>query len=266
MKRTVLLFFALLFAIGLQAQMISNVTATQQGKTIVVNYDLPGTTGEFNVDVYCSTDSGSTFGNPLSAVTGDVGKSIKPGYSKKISWNVLSDRDKLTDNNIVFEVRATPVSKVLNNLSIEMVFVKGGTFTMGCTNEQGSDCYHDEKPAHQVTLSDFYIGKCEVTQKQWQQVMGASTSISNPSYFKDCDNCPVEQVSWNDVQEFIKKLNQKTGKTYRLPTEDEWEYAARGGAETHGRANLQQHKYSVTNNNKTLFPTVFKKLSIFVLV
>jgi formylglycine-generating enzyme required for sulfatase activity len=110
---------------------------------------------------------------------------------------------------------------------IEMVFVKGGIFTMGCTTEQGSDCESDEKPTRRVTVSDFYIGKYEVTQKQWREVMG-----SDPPelYFKGCDDCPVERVSWNDIQEFIKKLNQKTGKKYRLPTEAEWEYAARGGS------------------------------------
>jgi len=105
-----------------------------------------------------------------------------------------------------------------------MVFVKGGTLTMGCTSEQ-SDCGGDEKPAHQVTVSDFRMGKYEVTQKQWTEIIG-----SNPSSFKNCEDCPVENVSWNDVQEFIKQLNRKTGKNYRLPTEAEWEYAARGGS------------------------------------
>jgi formylglycine-generating enzyme required for sulfatase activity len=112
-----------------------------------------------------------------------------------------------------------------------MVRVRGGTFTMGCTKEQGKYCFDWEKPAHQVTVSDFYIGKYEVTQKEWREVMG-----SNPSglAFKGCDNCPVEQVSWNDVQQFLAKLNAKTGKTYRLPTEAEWEYAARGGSSSLG--------------------------------
>jgi formylglycine-generating enzyme required for sulfatase activity len=117
----------------------------------------------------------------------------------------------------------------------DMVAVGGGTFTMGCTSEQGDDCYDTEKPAHQVTLSAFYIGKYEVTQAQWTSVMG-----SNPSYFKG-DNLPVEMVSWSDVQEFIQKLNAQTGKTYRLPTEAEWEYAARGGAQSQG------YKYSGSN-------------------
>jgi len=121
----------------------------------------------------------------------------------------------------------SPSSFSSSDYGIEMVRVKGGTFTMGCTSEQGGECDDDEKPAHQVTVSDFYIGKYEVTQKQWQEIMG-----NNPSSFKNCDNCPVENVSWNDIQEFIKKLNQLTGKKYRLPTEAEWEFAARGGAST----------------------------------
>ncbi|MBR4887442.1 MAG: formylglycine-generating enzyme family protein [Muribaculaceae bacterium] len=117
-----------------------------------------------------------------------------------------------------------------------MVSVVGGTFTMGATSEQGSDAGSDEKPAHQVTLSDYMIGKTEVTQELWQAVMG-----SNPSSFKG-DNLPVERVSWNDCQEFIKKLNSLTGLQFRLPTEAEWEYAARGGNKSKG------YKYSGSND------------------
>ena len=105
----------------------------------------------------------------------------------------------------------------------EMVLVEGGTFIMGCTEEQGGNCGDDEKPAHQVTVGSFFIGKHEVTQRQWKAVMN-----NNPSEFKG-DNLPVENVSWDDAQEFISLLNTLTGKNYRLPTEAEWEYAARGG-------------------------------------
>jgi formylglycine-generating enzyme required for sulfatase activity len=106
---------------------------------------------------------------------------------------------------------------------IKMVLVKGGTFNMGSNSGDS-----DEKPLHRVTLSDFYIGKYEVTQKQWREIMG-----NNPSDFKS-DERPVEQVSWNDVQDFIRRLNSKTGQKYRLPTEAEWEYAARGGRQSRG--------------------------------
>ena len=117
-----------------------------------------------------------------------------------------------------------------------MVYVSGGTFTMGATSEQGSDAWDDEKPTHSVTVSGFYICKYEVTQALWQAVMG-----SNPSKWKG-DNLPVEMVSWNDCQSFIRKLNALTGKNFRLPTEAEWEFAARGGN------NSRRYKYAGSNN------------------
>ena len=122
-----------------------------------------------------------------------------------------------------------------NSLNLEMIYVEGGAFTMGCTREQGNDCFADEKPAHQVILSSFYIGKYEVTQAQWKAVID-----SNPSIFKG-DNLPVENVNWHEVQQFIKKLNAMTGKNYRLPTEAEWEFAARGGNKR------QSNRYSGSN-------------------
>ena len=119
-----------------------------------------------------------------------------------------------------------------------MVPVAGGTFTMGATAEQGDEAMDREKPAHKVTLSSYYIGQTEVTQELWTVVMG-----SNPSRFKGKGaNLPVEWVSWDDCQEFIKKLNAITGKRFRLPTEAEWEYAARGGSKGKG------YKYSGSNN------------------
>ena len=122
-----------------------------------------------------------------------------------------------------------------NGVSFKMIRVDGGTFTMGATSEQGSGAFDNEKPAHRVTLSSYYIGETEVTQALWQAVMG-----SNPSNFKG-DYRPVEQVSWDDCQTFISKLNSLTGKTFRLPTEAEWEYAARGGNKSQG------YKYSGSN-------------------
>ena len=110
----------------------------------------------------------------------------------------------------------------------EMVYVEGGAFWMGCTDEQGKECRDSESPLHNVTVSSFYIGKYEITQKQWKTMMG-----KNPSLHKGDDH-PVENISWNDVQEFIIRLNAATGKKYRLPTEAEWEYAARGGSNSKG--------------------------------
>ena len=125
----------------------------------------------------------------------------------------------------------------VNGVAFKMVKVAGGTFQMGATSEQGSDAFDDEKPAHSVTLSDYCIGQTEVTQELWEAVMG-----SNPFYFKGDNRRPVEKVSWDDCQEFIEKLNRLTGKNFRLPTEAEWEYAARGGNKSRG------YKYSGSNN------------------
>ena len=128
------------------------------------------------------------------------------------------------------------IPQVIQNLIANMVYVEGGTFTMGATSEQGSDAYNGEKPTHQVTLSSFSIGKYEVTQAEWQAVMG-----NNPSRFTGDSRRPVESVSWNDCQEFVRKLNAMTGKRFRLPTEAEWEFAARGGNRSRG------YKYAGSN-------------------
>ncbi len=116
----------------------------------------------------------------------------------------------------------------VGDVTFAMVPVEGGTFMMGATSEQGSDANSRELPVHQVTVSSFYIGQTEVTQALWQAVMG-----DNPSYFHGPD-LPVEQISWEDCQAFIAQLNRLTGCTFRLPTEAEWEFAARGGNESQG--------------------------------
>ena len=120
----------------------------------------------------------------------------------------------------------------VNGVSFNMVRVEGGTFQMGSND---SDASSNEQPVHQVTLSTYSIGETEVTQALWEAVMG-----SNPSNWKG-GNLPVEQVSWNDCQTFIQKLSQLTGKKFRLPTEAEWEYAARGGNKSRG------YKYAGSN-------------------
>ena len=125
---------------------------------------------------------------------------------------------------------------VKNGISIEMVKVEAGTFMMGATSEMKHP-YDWEKPVHQVTLTnEYYMGKYEVTQALWQAVMG-----NNPSHFKG-ENLPVETVNWNECQEFISKLNSMTGRKFRLPTEAEWEYAARGGKKS------RSYQYSGSSN------------------
>lgn len=116
-----------------------------------------------------------------------------------------------------------------------MVFVCGGVFKMGSVMWSA-----DERPVHEVAVDDFYIGKFEVTQNEWKTIMPLDT---NKRYFEGCDSCPVERISWYNVQEFLSRLNLQTCMNYRLPTEAEWEYAARGGSFSKG------YKYSGSDDD-----------------
>ena len=154
------------------------------------------------------------------------------------SFTVSPDNTACT---ISMKEKFGPLTFTVNGVTFEMLPVEGGTFTMGATAEQNSDADDDEKPSHNVTLSSYYMGKYEVTQKLWRAVMG-----NNPSHFTGDSQRPVECVSWNDCQTFITKLNQLLagqlgGKRFVLPTEAQWEYAARGGKKSKG------YKYSGSN-------------------
>ena len=148
--------------------------------------------------------------------------------SKKIWMNkaVSSTLNQITNNSL---------SPCIASLIDNMVKVEGGSFMMGATKEQGEDAFGDESPAHKVTLSTYYIGRFPVTQEEWQAVMD-----NNPSHFEGLDK-PVDSINWLDCQNFIKKLNEITGLSFRLPTEAEWEYAARGGKKS------KRYKYSGGN-------------------
>ncbi len=138
----------------------------------------------------------------------------------------------------------TPQPKAASGqpVKVEFVAVSKGCFQMG---DAFGDGQSDEKPVHEVCVDGFQIGKYEVTQGQWQAVMG-----KNPSFHKG-ENYPVDNVSWNDAQEFISKLNQQSGKQYRLPTEAEWEYAARSGGKPEkfaGGDNVQALAWNALNS------------------
>ncbi|MBP2678602.1 MAG: protein 3-oxoalanine-rating enzyme family protein [Deltaproteobacteria bacterium] len=169
-------------------------------------------------------------------------ESAKRGPSRSARVNATAHRDLegvMTRTRLVVKVATTAAALVLcaamtyagdspaggvfmdAKTGMEFVSVKGGCYQMGDTFGVGDG---DERPAHEVCISDFHIGKFEVTQGEWEKVMGG-----NPSYFKKGPRYPVEQVSWNDAQEFLRKMNATSGKQYRLPTEAEWEYAARSG-------------------------------------
>ena len=159
-------------------------------------------------------------------------KKPKQGNSLNSAKSSKSSKSSRSDGGMSQVQRDHIIQRAID----DMVHVVGGTFMMGATAEQGSAASEYEKPAHQVTLSGYYIGRYEVTQELWQAVMG-----NNPSNFKGDSRRPVECVSWNDCQKFIMKLNRMTGKRFRLPTEAEWEYAARGGNQSKG------YKYSGGN-------------------
>ena len=156
------------------------------------------------------------------------GNSSDSGNSKQSGGAIQSGNNTLSQQIL-------SKTYTVNGVSFDMMMVKAGTFTMGATSEMKAP-ESREKPTHQVTLTnDYYIGKTEVTQALWKAVMG-----NNPSYFKG-DNLPVENVSWDDCQKFISKLNSLTGQNFRLPTEAEWEFAARGGN------NSNHYQYSGSN-------------------
>ena len=163
-----------------------------------------------------------------TVITTNIPKTEEESSSKIINLSNISNSSVNSDHE-----------RILQELANNMIYVQGGRFTMGVARKQGwlSAIFegNNDNPAHSVTLSSFYICKYEVTQELWQAVMG-----NNPSYYKG-NRKPVEQVSWEDCQTFISKLNSLTGKNFRLPTEAEWEFAARGGIKSKG------YKYSGSN-------------------
>ena len=169
----------------------------------------------------------------------ELAKITEVSYSNGISSNKNNVEEELAK---ITEASYSKGILTVNGIKYNMVRVEGCTFRMGATSEQDRDTYEIdigidiEDSVHSVTLSSYYIGKTEVTQALWKAVMG-----SNPSKFKG-ENLPVENVSWDDCQEFIRKLNSLTGQNFRLPTEAEWEFACRGGNNSLG------YKYSGSDN------------------
>lgn len=153
-----------------------------------------------------------------------------------ISTYDYGDTSETVGDNKVFTV---------NGVTFTMVFVESGTFTMGATAEQ-QEPSDDEKPPHRVTLTkDFYIGETEVTQALWKAVMGFTPTATSSQWSTECglgDDFPAYFISYEDVQQFISQLNSLTGAQFRMPTEAEWEYAARGGSKSKG------YQYSGSNN------------------
>ena len=189
--------------------------------TRLIEVEFQEQTVQFNVT--CTIQWAITSNQPWCIVdpeNGDVNTTINVLIGENLTREDRSATITVTAGDQAEEVIIEQSFPETDDIEPEMVFVEGGRFTMGCIVD---DCLDDEKPSHQVTVSHFHISKQEITQALWRTVMG-----DNLSYFKG-DSLPVENVSWNEVQEFIGKLSRLTGKQYRLPTEAEWEFAARGG-------------------------------------
>ena len=217
-RNTVITFIlCCLAATALAQSSASNVRVEQHDSVLLIMYDLAS---KADIEAYVSFDGGTTWRGPLKYVKGAVGKDVLPEKDKIIIWDIVSEVGYVDYDNTVIKIVALGSGSNVKTYSpdnIEMVYVAGAG-----------------------NIKDFYIGKYEVTQAQWQAVMG-----SNPSRFKG-DNLPVESVSWDEVQDFITRLNQMTGKNYRLPTSAQWEFAARGGtADSFCRGGC---KYSGSNN------------------
>ena len=225
------------------------VYAQDMGECLITARTLDGTnlTADCLVMVY---PGGET---PIPAGSGDMNGDGIVNIS-----DVTSLIDYLLNGTAPITPTGNTKTYTVNGVTFTMVNVEGGTFTMGATPEQGDDATNYEKPAHQVTLSSYSIGQTEVTQALWLAVMG-----SNPSDFTGDLQRPVEKVSWYDCQEFITQLNALTGQSFRLPTEAEWEYAARGGNKSQGNkyagsSNIDEVCWYADNSNATSHPVATK--------
>ena len=244
MRKSLLFAMALLLSAAAWAQRVSNVSfhrSGKEGREIVITYSLDK---RADIRFQVSTDEGRHFSDYIRSFSGDAGKGVAPGKEKRILIYDLPELAEIpynpdtllgfneADTVIVFNVEVDDgsVDIFLGDIKFRMMQVAGGTFRMGCTRPGAAKhSYEADKPVHTVTVDSFYMGQTEVTQRLWLAVMG-----TNPSQWKSNDSLPVEQVSYNDVQIFIARLSQLTGYRFRLPTEAEWEFAARGGNRSRG--------------------------------
>ena len=219
--------FVLLFLLIVSmchAQTVSNARFEQVGKTIKIYYDLSGNAG---IDVFLSIDGGRTFDTiPLANVYGDVGGYVSAGIGKKVVWDVLASCERLQSENICFRVRSSKLGNhtiTIGDVSFNMIFVEGGTFTMGCTSEQGGDCDNDEKPAHRVTLTDYYIGETEVTHALWKAVMDYKETIINDNVVSELSDSVIDDTYIDstdndsnllDMDRFLQELSNHMQKYY----------------------------------------------------
>ena len=230
-QRSVSLLVFLLTGSWAWSQAVSNVVLVQEGTQFRIEYDL---TEQIETFISVAVDNSFNF-RPIYELSGNFGTQAVEGHNV-VYWDALTEWGEFS-HDVMVKVTMIPMYRVIeaNGVKFTMVYVQGGTFTMGATLEQGTDAADNER-SHVVKLSSYYISQTEVTQELWNAVMG-----ENRSFFLGY-NQPVNLVSYQDVTTFISRLNLITGLSFNLPTEAEWEYAARGGKKTKG------YKYAGSNN------------------
>jgi formylglycine-generating enzyme required for sulfatase activity len=155
----------------------------------------------------------------------------------KLEIKSESEEEYAQRQQVNSQIRLLTQQEIIDKIAAQMVFVQGGSFSMGCNKEQEGPCYDDELPRRTVFVNNFLISRYEVSVQEWLSVMG-----SLPEQDNTCSQCPVENISWMEAMDFISKLNKLSGQQYRLPTEAEWEFAARGGKQSRG------YRYSGSNH------------------
>ena len=229
------------------ADYVATVTL-EEGKTANLTATLQNVV---QVSIICNVPTAKIYCDGTYLGTGSGTYPLSMG-----SHTLIATADNYKDYSAPIQVTSATTSHIINlqpksndrtitvgGVTFKMVYVEGGTFTMGATSEQGDEAHSDEKPTHSVSLSSYYIGETEVTQALWHAVMGSEPTYNGgwEDQYGRGSNYPAYRVSYEDCQAFIRKLNNLTAKIFRLPTEAEWEYAARGGNKSRG------YKYSGSN-------------------
>lgn len=257
MKRLFCLLF-LTVTLTARTQSVTDADFKVVGNNIEIYYVLDAVS---DIDIQCSTDGGKTFGPPLKQVSGDVGENVMPG-KKTAVWHVYAERDMLYSDAVVFKVKIKEAKRTIdvNGTLIEMMKVMGGSFMMG-EKQKNNAPKSNTMPAHEVVVSDFCIGKTEVTVRMFKQFVDATDYKTDADKYDGsyvwgrgywelkkgvnwrCDqdgnvlneadyDRAVIHVSWNDAVAYCTWLKHVTGEDFRLPTEAEWEYAAKGGEDS----------------------------------